>query len=129
MLEIIPWLLAMVVLIGCSAFFSASEAALFSLRAVDRRVLSEGSSSQQTAAALLKDPERVLSAVLFWNLAVNIVYFAIASIIEHKLPPGSQWVWPLRLAALLLIIFLSEMLPKTVAVLLSRQLSAASERL
>ena len=32
-LELLPWLVAMVVLIACSGFFSASEAALFSLRA------------------------------------------------------------------------------------------------
>ena len=41
-------LVAMAVLIGCSAFFSASEAALFSLRAVDRRALAAGNSSGRT---------------------------------------------------------------------------------
>ncbi len=125
MLEILPWLVAMVLLTGCSAFFSASEAALFSLRPADRRILEAGTTAQQTAAELLSDPERVLSAVLFWNLAANIAYFALASIVEHRLPPGSNLVWPLRIGALLLIIFFSEMLPKTVAVLMSRRLAAA----
>lgn len=125
MLEIVPWLVAMVVLIGCSAFFSASEAALFSLRAVDRRALMAGNHRQRKAAGLLNDPERLLSAVLFWNLVANVAYFAIASIIEKQLPAGGAFVWPLRIGALLVIIFLSEMLPKTVSVLLSRQLSAA----
>ena len=124
MLELIPWLIAMAVLIAFSAFFSASEAALFSLRPADRRILALGSTAQKTAARLLKDPERVLSAVLFWNLVVNIVYFALASIVEHRLPDGSALVWPLRIAALLMIIFCSEMLPKTFAVLLARELSA-----
>lgn len=123
MLELIPWLLAMAVLIAFSAFFSASEAALFSLRPADRRVLASGTSAQQIAATLLKDPERVLSAVLFWNLVVNISYFALASIVEHRLPDGSAFVWPLRIGSLLLIIFFSEMLPKTFAVLLSRELA------
>ena len=125
MLEIIPWLVAMVALICCSAFFSASEAALFSLRPVDRRVLADGNAAQRAANELLGDPERVLSAVLFWNLVVNIAYFALASIIERRLGPNSQFVWPLRAGALLLLIFFSEMLPKTLAVLLSRQLAAA----
>ena len=73
--------------------------------------------------AFFKTPERLLSAVLFWNLAINIAYFASATIIEHQLPHRS-WVWPLRIASLLLIIFFSEMLPKTIAVLATRQLSA-----
>ena len=125
MLEFIPWLIAMVGLICCSAFFSASEAALFSLRPADRRVLAGGTTAQRAADDLLRDPERVLSAVLFWNLVVNIAYFALASIIERQLPDGSRFVWPLRIGALLLIIFFSEMLPKTVAVLMSRRLAAA----
>lgn len=124
-LELIPWLVAMAFLIGCSAFFSASEAALFSLRPVDRRSLLDGSTSERTAATLLNDPERLLSAVLFWNLVTNIAYFALASIVENRLPQNSPLVWPLRISSLLLIIFFSEMLPKTVAVLMSRQLSAA----
>ena len=95
----------MAVLIGCSAFFSASEAALFSLRPGDRRILKSGSRAQQQVATLLLDPERVLSAVLFWNLVVNIAYFAIATIVEHNLAAGSPWVWPLRASSLLVIIF------------------------
>lgn len=122
-LEIIPWLVAMVVLIGCSAFFSASEAALFTLRASDRRALASGNTAQRAAASLLTDPERVLSAVLFWNLVVNIVYFAIASIIERRLGSAAL-VWPLRIGVLLMMIFCSEMLPKTLAVLTARRLSA-----
>lgn len=123
-LEILPWLIAMAVLIGCSAFFSASEAALFSLRPVDRRTLASGNTGQRAAASLLSDPERVLSAVLFWNLVVNIVYFVIASIVEHHLPLDSRFVWSLRIGALLTIIFCSEMLPKTLAVLTAPQLAA-----
>ena len=125
MLEILPWLVAMAALIGCSAFFSASEAALFSLRPLDRRLLAGGNPAQRTAAGLLRDPERVLSAVLFWNLVVNIAYFALAAIVERQLPVGSRWVWPLRAGSLLMIIFFSEMLPKTLAVLIARQLSAS----
>ena len=82
---IVPWLVAMVVLIACSAFFSASETALFSLRERDRRRLKKGGRSSRTAAALLKEPERLLSAVLFWNLTVNMAYFAVASIVGFQI--------------------------------------------
>ena len=82
LLEVLPWLIAMVVLIACSAFFSASEAALFSLRQQDRRFLKAGTRAQRLAADLLDDPDRLLSAVLFWNLLVNVAYFTITSIVS-----------------------------------------------
>ena len=78
--ELAPWLIAMVILICFSAFFSASEAALFYLRAPERRRLKDGSPTEQIAAALLSEPDRLLTAVLFWNLVINVAYFAISSI-------------------------------------------------
>lgn len=92
-LELLPWLIAMLLLIIVSGFFYASEAAMFSLRAKDRRFLAGGSRTQQLAARLLEDPERLLSAVLFWNLVTIMVYFTIVSIVgfrlDHKLAYGS----------------------------------------
>ena len=82
--ELLPWLLALGVLIGLSAFFSASEAALFYLRPVERRRLLQGSLAARVAARMLTEPERLLSAVLFWNLVVNVVYFALSSIVALK---------------------------------------------
>lgn len=126
-MDILPWLLAMVVLIACSAFFSASEATFFSLRWADRRALSAGNRSQQLAVRLLKDPDRLLSAILFWNLMVNMTYFAIASIagIRLKNGVGGSASSEVMLAAgsLLAIIFFSEMLPKSIAVLAARSLA------
>ena len=118
--ELLPWLVAMVVLIACSGFFSASEAALFSLRAADRRQLQVGNRAQRLAAQLLQDPERLLSAVLFWNLVINMSYFASASIVGMQLERTSGWGQSAAVgfgaAALLFIIFLSEMVPKSIAV-------------
>lgn len=118
--EILPWLVPMGLLIGLSAFFSASEAALFYLRPVERRRLERGSRGARTAARLLQDPERLLSAVLFWNLVVNVVYFALASVVAIRLEQIGA-TSPLRslgfaLASLLAIIFFSEMFPKSLAV-------------
>ena len=86
LMDSVPLLGAMAILIGFSAFFSASEAALFSLRAADRNAL-RGSSrrAQRMAAQLLEDPDRLLTAVLFWNLLVNIIYFALVLMIGFKL--------------------------------------------
>ncbi len=117
-----PLLAAMILLLASSAFFSCSEAALFSLQADDRRTLKRGSASQRTASRLLNQPERLLMAILFWNLIINIVYFALASVISIHLqrqqrPTEAGLV---ALGSLLLIILCSEMVPKTVGVLMPR---------
>ena len=127
MLDNWPWLLAMALLICCSAFFSASEAALFCLRWPDRRLLASGTRSQRAAERLLSDPDRVLSAVLFWNLVVNLIYFAISSIVGLRLDRASgssqTFVAGFAAASVLAIIFFSEMLPKSIAVLQPRALA------
>ncbi len=127
LLDNLSWLLTMAVLIACSAFYSASEAALFSLRQQDRQRLQTGSRSQRRAAALLADPDRLLSAVLFWNLTINMAYFAVASIVGFQLKSSDQAgpaaAYMFAAISLLSIIFFSEMLPKTLAVIQARRLA------
>ncbi len=117
-----PLLLAMAGLAICSAFFSCSEAALFSLQPDDRRALARGSASQRAATELLARPDRLLMAILFWNLIINMAYFAIASVIGLQLQkqhrPTEAGV--VAIVALLAIILFSEMIPKTVGVLAPR---------
>jgi CBS domain containing-hemolysin-like protein len=126
LIELTPWLISMAILIAFSGFFSASEAAMFSLRAADRQRLGSGNRSQQLAARLLDDPDRLLSAVLFWNLVINMAYFAIVSVAamglqSSQLDPSASYIF--AAFALLLIIFLSEMVPKSVGVLSARRLA------
>ncbi len=127
-LDIMPWLIAMIILVGCSAFFSASEAALFCLRRKDRRLLAAGNRAQRIAERLLSDPDRLLSAVVFWNLIINIAYFAIASItgiqLERNPHVGHSAVVGFTFGSLVVIIFFSEMLPKSLAVLQARTLAS-----
>jgi CBS domain containing-hemolysin-like protein len=126
--ELLPWLAAMVVLIVCSAFFSASEAAMFYLRLSDRRKLARGNAAQRVAASLLRDPDRLLSAVLFWNLVVNMAYFAISSIVAIQIEAkgvGKSMAVAFAVGSLLTVIFFSEMLPKSLAVLRAPALAAA----
>lgn len=115
----------MLVLVFCSSFFSSSEAAFFYLRRSDRRRLASGNRPQRIAAGLLADPDRLLTAVLFWNLVVNVAYFTIASIISIELKayaPGAAGVF--AAGSLLAMIIFSEMLPKCLAVLQPRGLAA-----
>ncbi len=117
----------MAVLILFSALFSGSEAALFSLDSRGRRGLERAGIGGRIAARLLADPERLLSAILFWNLLINMTYFAFAAIVGSRLEQnqsaGGSVAVAFTAVSLLAIIFFSEMLPKSVAVLAPRQLS------
>lgn len=127
LLNLLPMLIAMVVLMAGSGFFSASEAALFYLSPRDRRGMVSGTPGEQAATSLLQDPDRLLSAVLFWNLVINVGYFALASICSIRLERdpelGKSWAVAFAMVALLALIFFSEMLPKSISVLAPRLLS------
>ena len=118
-----PGLAAMGVLILASGFFSCSEAAFFSLDVRERRLLATGRPSARVALRLLDDPDRLLTAVLFWNLLVNLVYFAIGSMVSLRFERADRPAEAagFALGSLLTLIILSEMLPKTLAVLVPRQ--------
>src|SRR5208283_126461 len=112
---LVPGLLAMAVLLLCSAFFSASEAAMFSLRKAQRRELSRGSTSQQIIARLLDNPDRLLTAVLFWNLVMNLSFFMIGSIISLQAQRAGHATAAgvFAVGSLATIIVFGEMLPKS----------------
>lgn len=122
-----PWLIAMGVLVLLSALFSGSEAALFSLNHRARRSLGRAGIGGRIASQLLENPERLLSAVLFWNLLINMTYFAIAAILGSRLeddPSAGRSIAILfTVVSLMSIIFFSEMLPKSLAVLAPARLS------
>jgi CBS domain containing-hemolysin-like protein len=122
------WLFCMTLLLLASAFFSASEAAMFSLRKTPRGPIEHLDDSQRTGVQLivenlLKNPERLLTAVLFWNLLMNLGYFTIGSIVSLNLRHSSPTLAGVfAIAALLVIILFGEMLPKSLAVLMPESL-------
>ena len=120
-----PWLLAMGGLLLVSAFFSGSEAALFYLSHGDRRKMESGNRAQRIAAGLLNDSERLLTAVLFGNLLVNVAYFTISSIASINLQRAERHgeAGAFAIGSLLLLILFGEMLPKNLAVLQPRAVS------
>jgi Mg2+/Co2+ transporter CorB len=118
LLNYLPHLLAMAVLIAASAFFSCSEAALFYLGREDRKRMAKGTLAERTAVGLLSNPERLLTSILFWNLLVNMVYFALASIMAIDLTRqgAAREASVLTVAALFIVIIFCEMLPKNIGV-------------
>ena len=79
MMEVAPWFLAMVLLSIGSSFFSASEAAFFLLGLPEQKTLATGNRAQRLVASLLSNPDRLLTAILFWNLVLNVTYFAMST--------------------------------------------------
>lgn len=121
-----PLFAAMFGLIVVSAFFSASEAALFYLRERDLRMMSRGNARQQLVASLLAKPEQLLTAILFWNLLMNMSTFAITSLIAFRLESAGQTASAITFSILsvFVIIFFAEMLPKSLAVLTPKSFAA-----
>ncbi len=122
LLASVPHLLVMAVLVVASAFFSGSEAALFYLTREQREQLAAGGRGARAAVALLTDAPRVLTTILFWNLLVNMAFFALSSLVTLRLgealgPKGST---AMVVGSLLAIILFGEMLPKNIAVIWPR---------
>ncbi|MEX0704746.1 MAG: CNNM domain-containing protein [Planctomycetales bacterium] len=123
------WLAGAVAMAGlalASAFFSASETALFFLSHDELRTMRAGPPRERIAAALLADPERLLTAVLFWNLVVNLTYFAASVVVTQRLARAEQnsAAALFTLAALFGLILFGEVLPKSVAAYFQRGLAA-----
>lgn len=116
-------------LLALSAFFSSSEAALYSLGRSDRKTFETGNRGQRAAAKLLADPDRLLSAILFWNLLVNLTLFSVSSQIVLQLervdhPQADAWSYGFAAVSVLMVIVFGELLPKSLGVLLSSSHSA-----
>lgn len=120
-----PGMLAMGCLILASGFFSASETAFFYLTRDQIRNFSNGKPRQRMVAALLGAPDRLLTAVLFWNLIINLSYFAISVVVAHRLSAAGQnaAAGAYGLLSLFGIILFGEVGPKSAAVAFRLQLA------
>lgn len=117
--------LIMGVLILASGFFSGSETALFYLSREEVKRLQAGGTGARLAAVLMRNPDRLLTVVLFWNLLINLTYFAVSLITAKQLvdagAPTTAGV--LSVASLVLMILIGEVIPKSVAVILRRTIA------
>lgn len=110
-----------------SGFFSSSETALFYLSRDELRGFRVGKPRQRRVAGLLRDPDRLLTAILFWNLVINLAYFAISVVVtRHLAAAGYQKsAGVFGVGGLVMIILLGEVLPKSVAVVFRKSLAPA----
>ncbi len=119
--------IGIMLLLVCSAFFSASETALTALsRARIYNLVMDGDKRAMLVSNLRKKKEALIGAVLLGNNAVNIAASAIATAITIKLfgTEDGGLVIVTVIMTLLVVIF-TEVLPKTYAIQNSERVALA----
>ena len=109
------YIILMVVLLGCSAFFSGTETAFFSLsRSLIKTMKQSKHKGQHLVVRLLDRPEQLLGSLLLGNLIVNVLFFATASVLAIRFEQqiGLTAAAILAFTALIVLIFCGEILPK-----------------
>lgn len=118
----VPILLTAVVLLICSAFFSASEVAFFSLHRVELgQMRSSPRALRRLAARLMDHPGNLLTSILMGNSVANIL-LGVTLATPTKAFFDSLAVGPLSsyilsvICCTTIIVFFGEILPKVVVV-------------
>lgn len=118
--ELTTQVLIAVGLLLLSAFFSATEVALFGLRRVDREQLANsGRPVDATIKRLIGQPKRLVVSVLIGNEVINMTMAALAANLwapawPEALPWGIAGLAVLASAAV--VILFGEVIPKTLAI-------------
>ena len=108
-----------VVLLCCSAFFSAAETALFSLQRQDLDSLEDQRGAR--VKRLLDVPRQSLASILIGNETVNIALSTVSAGVLLQFFPDQPWVNVIVLAPILLVF--GEVVPKTLAFRHNRRLA------
>lgn len=108
---------ALVLLIGCSAFFSGSETGLMTLNRYRlRHRAKSGDKAAQRVSRLLQRPDRLIGIILLGNNFVNILASSLATVIAiHFL--GDAGIVVSTIALTLILLVFGEVAPKTLAAL------------
>lgn len=106
-----------VFLFGCSAFFSGSETALFSLSRLDlQKLRRERHPKSEPLHALLDEPRRLIISILCGNELVNIAATINMAGILFALYGAERAGWINILVMFPLLLLFGEVTPKTIAV-------------
>ena len=120
--DLVTSLALVVALICCSAFFSGSESALFSLdRITLEKLEDEPTRAGQAVRDLLASPRRLLATLLLGNEVTNIalssVLAATVFAVAHRLGQDASELWWLNiLVATPVLLVFGEVAPKALAV-------------
>lgn len=114
--QILGEAVALVLLIGLSAFFSSAETALFSLTPMQiHRLRRHHPRETKQVEELLATPTNLLSSILIGNTVVNVAVADLGYLVAEQVVPryGELIAIP---AATLLLIVIGEIIPKRLAV-------------
>ncbi len=108
--------IAIVFLLGASAFFSGSEIAFSSVNPIRLKNLGKDGESfaLKTALKIRENYENVLSTILVGNNIVNMASSAIATLIVISWW-GNDYAWASTIIMTLLVLTFGEILPKVIA--------------
>ncbi|MBN2129494.1 MAG: HlyC/CorC family transporter [Sedimentisphaerales bacterium] len=120
---------AMVVLLAGSAFFSGSETAFFNLtRRQAKQFQGSKHNVHRLVARLLKRPGQLLTCLLLGNITVNVLFYAVSSTLVFRAKAG----WGLgaagavAFATFIVLVLFGEILPKSLAYANSRSFAIAA---
>jgi len=122
-------IVSMLFLLACSAFFSGAETAFFNLSRRQVKVFRQSKHKvQNLVASLLNKPGHLLDSFLFGNMTVNVLFYAVSSILIMRVKEQGSLVLAVIIAvtsfaALLLI---GEIVPKSIAYANSKSVSLAA---
>lgn len=118
--------IVLILMLLISAYFSGSETSMMSLNRYRLRHMSkEGHRGAKRAEHLLQRPDRLLSLILIGNNLVNILASAIATIIGMRLY-GDAGVAIATGVLTLVVLIVSEVMPKTIAALYPEKIAFPS---
>jgi CBS domain containing-hemolysin-like protein len=113
--EHLPLIFSLVVLLLCSAFFSASETAYFSISRSAAAEMEKGRRRERMAARILSDPRMLLVTILFGNLLVNIAATSAVTALAIGLY-GERGIGIAVAVMTVLILIFGEISPKSLAI-------------
>ncbi len=118
----------MLLLLAGSAFFSGAETAFFNLSHRQTKLLQESKHKiQKLAVRLLNKPGQLLNCFLFGNMTVNVLFYAVASVLTMRVKEqsGLTAAAVTALVSFVVLVLIGEILPKSVAYANSKSLSIA----
>jgi len=123
--HIVPMLL----LLAGSAFFSGAETAFFNLSHRQVKLFQQSKHKvQNLVASLLNKPGQLLNCFLFGNMTVNVLFYAVASVLTMRVreQAGLGAAAITALVSFIALVLIGEILPKSVAYANSRSVSFAA---
>jgi putative hemolysin len=122
-------IVVMLVLLGCSAFFSGAETAFFNLSRRQINLLRKSKHRlQHLAGGLSHKPKQLLGCLLFGNMTVNVLFYALASVLTVRIGQqvGTGTAAITAGVSFAVLVLFGEIVPKSIAYGNSRPVSIAA---